>query len=193
MIYQPPLRDRTIAEHDRRIGEAPWIDAPAGLDDATALQQVTRSVNGEDRGEPLLSGRAGQPAHPPLGVRGRITAQDHPGAVAAAFRREPATTLVLVHVWNARESIFGADGSVETAYRPDPSSGAKLASLADAAGGPVFDVGETARVVDAVRRALGSGPTRNAGLEERTHPLGRFVALGALVPLAFVLRRRNLR
>ena len=116
-----------------------------------------------------------------------------PGAVAAAFRREPATTLVLVHVWNARESIYDADGSVETAYRPDPSSGAKLASLADAAGGPVFDVGETARVVDAVRRALGSGPTRNAGLEERTHPLGRYVALGALVPLAFVLRRRNVR
>jgi hypothetical protein len=44
-----------------------------------------------------------------------------------------------------------------------------------------------------VRRALGSGPTRNAGLEERTHPLGRYVALGALVPLAFVLRRRNVR
>ena len=116
-----------------------------------------------------------------------------PGAVAAAFAHRPRTALVLVHVWGARESIYGADGSVETAYRPDASSGAKLASLADAAGGSAFDEGETARVVAAVQRALGSGPTRNAGLERRTHPLGRYVALGALVPLAFVLRRRNLR
>ena len=116
-----------------------------------------------------------------------------PGAVAAAYRRDPATALVLVHVWNARESIYAADGSVETAYRPDPSSGAKLASLAEAAGGSVFDEGDTARVVGAVRRALGTGPSKTAGLERRTHPLGRYVALGALVPLALVLRRRNLR
>jgi hypothetical protein len=116
-----------------------------------------------------------------------------PGAVAAAYRRDPSTTLVLVHVWNARESIYGGDGSVETAYRPDPSSGAKLAALADAAGGRVFGEGDTARVVDAIREALGSGPTKTAGLERRTQPLGRYVALAALVPLVLVLRRRNFR
>ena len=116
-----------------------------------------------------------------------------PGAVAAALRRSAGTALVLVHVWGPGESIFGADGRPEAAYRPDPSSRAMLASLADASGGSVFTEGQTGRVVDAVRRALGSGPTAKAGLERRTNPLGRYVALVAFVPLALVLRRRNLR
>ncbi|HET6684259.1 MAG TPA: VWA domain-containing protein [Gaiella sp.] len=116
-----------------------------------------------------------------------------PGSVAAALRRNPGTALVLVHVWGADESIYGADGAPEAAYHPDPASRAMLASLADAAGGSVFGERQTGRVVDAVRRALGSGPTATAGLELRTRPLGRYVALVALVPLALVLRRRNLR
>jgi len=116
-----------------------------------------------------------------------------PGSVAAAFRRNPETGLVLVHVWGAGESIYGPDGAPEAAYRPDPTSGAMLSSLADAAGGSAFDEGRSRQVVEAVRRALGSGPTAKAGLERRTRPLGRYVALAAFVPLAFVLRRRNLR
>lgn len=116
-----------------------------------------------------------------------------PGAVAATFRRSPGTALVLVHVWGPGESIFGADGRPESAYRPDPASRAMLVSLADASGGSAFGEGQTGRVVDAVQRALGSGPTATAGLERRTHPLGRYVALVAFVPLALVLRRRNLR
>jgi hypothetical protein len=116
-----------------------------------------------------------------------------PGAVATALGRKPGTALVLVHVWGGRESIYGADGAPETAYRPDPASGAALASLADAAGGRVLPGGRNRQVLDAVRKALGSGPTARVGLERRTHPLGRYVAFGTLLPLAFVLRRRNLR
>jgi hypothetical protein len=116
-----------------------------------------------------------------------------PGAVAAALRRAPGTALVLVHVWGADESIYGADGAPEAAYHPDPASRAMLASLADAAGVSVCGERQTGRVVAAVRRALGSGPPATAGLELRTRPLGRYVALVALVPLALVLRRRNLR
>jgi hypothetical protein len=116
-----------------------------------------------------------------------------PVAVAAALGRSPATALVLVQVWGAGESIFGGDGRPESAYRPDPASRAMLASLAEASGGSVFTEGQTGRAVDAVRRALGTGPTAKAGLERRTHPLGRYVALVAFVPLALVLRRRNLR
>ena len=116
-----------------------------------------------------------------------------PGFVASALRRRPGTSLVLVHVWNADESIYHADGTTEAAYRPDPTSRTTLASLADAAGGTVVGEGENRQVVDAVRKAIGSGPTATAGLDQRTHPLGRYVALVAVVPLAFVLRRRNFR
>lgn len=115
-----------------------------------------------------------------------------PGFVASALRRRPGTSLVLVHVWKARESIYSADGTPEAAYRPDPSSRAALSSLADAAGGRVVAEGQNGQVVDVVRNALGSGPTAKTGIERQTHPLGRYVALATLLPLAFVLRRRNL-
>jgi hypothetical protein len=116
-----------------------------------------------------------------------------PGSVAAALRRNPGTALVLVHVWGADESIYRADGAPEAAYHPDPASRAMLASLADAAGGSVFGERQTGRVVDAVRRALGSGPPATAAHPLRSRRGGRYPALAALVPLALVLRRRNLR
>ncbi len=116
-----------------------------------------------------------------------------PGAVAASLARAPATALVLVHVWGPREGIFSADGRREGTYRPDPASKAALASLAGAAGGAVFGEHRAADVAAAVRKALGTGPTVRVGIEPRTHALGRFVALAALVPLGLVLWRRNLR
>jgi von Willebrand factor type A domain len=114
-----------------------------------------------------------------------------PAAVAGALARNPSTSLVLVHVWGANESIFGADGMPEAAYRPDFSSRAALRSLADATGGRVFSEQDVAGAAAAARRALGTGPSARAGLDRETHPLGRYVALCALVPLGLVLRRRN--
>lgn len=114
------------------------------------------------------------------------------GAVASALTRAPGTALVLVHVWSPREAIFHVDGTPEPGYRPDPRSTATLQSLAQAAGGAVFGEGDADRAADAVRAALGAGPTARAGIDRRTHPLGRYVALVALLPLGLVLRRRNL-
>ena len=116
-----------------------------------------------------------------------------PGPVAAALGRAPATTLVLVHVWGAGESIYAADCRREGAYRPDPASRAALASLADANGGAVFTDRQISAAARAARAALGSGPTHRLGLSSRTRALGRFVALAALLPLGLVLWRRNLR
>lgn len=114
-----------------------------------------------------------------------------PGAVASALGRDPATALVLVHVWGAREAIFAADGTREAGYRPDPESAAALSSLAAASGGSVFGERDANRVASAVRKALGQGPTARAGVDRRRQPLGRYAALGALVPLGVLLRRRN--
>jgi hypothetical protein len=92
-----------------------------------------------------------------------------------------------------REAVFRADGTPEGAYRPNPASGSTLAALAGATGGAVFGERQTAAAATAVRDALGSGPTVRLGLEPHTRPLGRFLALLALLPLALVLWRRNLR
>ena len=116
-----------------------------------------------------------------------------PGAVAAALGRAPATALVLVHVWGPREAIYAADGTPEGTYRPDPASAAALQSLAGAAGATVLGERRAADAARAVRTALGTGPTVRLGIEPRIRALGRFVALAALLPLALVLWRRNLR
>ncbi len=116
-----------------------------------------------------------------------------PGAVASALGRPPGTKLVLVHVWGPHEAIYDANGKPEGAYRPDPASTAALASLANATGGAVFGEHQTAAVASAVRNALGGGPTVKLGLQPHTTVLGRWLALLALLPLGFVLWRRNLR
>ncbi len=119
--------------------------------------------------------------------------ESRPFDTAAVAGALGATKLVLVHVWGPHESVFRADGTPEGAYRPNPASGAALASLAEATGGAVFGERQAAAAAKAVRDALGSGPTARLGLEPHTRPLGRFLALLALLPLGLVLWRRNLR
>jgi hypothetical protein len=107
------------------------------------------------------------------------------GEAATARRlRSARISLVVVHVW-------GQDERLEPAYRPDPSSRAALAGLAAAAGGTVVGEGDPSAIARAARDALGNGPEAPRGIEERVRPLAPWAALAALIPLGFVLRRRN--
>jgi hypothetical protein len=99
--------------------------------------------------------------------------------------------VVFVHVWRPGERIFDR-GKSESAYRPDPNSGAVLRQLAASADGLALEEPEAAKAVDAVRSALGTGPTAERGVRPRTRPLAPFVAAAALLPLFLVVRRRNL-
>jgi hypothetical protein len=103
----------------------------------------------------------------------------------------PAVQLVLVHVWRSGESVYDGDRA-ETAYHPDPSSGAALASLASATHAlrPADDVGA---VTAAVRRLVGRGPVVATGRERRVRPLAPLPALLALIPLGLLLRRSSRR
>jgi len=111
-------------------------------------------------------------------------------AVARALRSGPGVSLVLVRFWAEGERVFGPSGQPES-YRPDPESGPALAGLADATGGRVFAEGDLGAATAFARSALGTGPTTARGRELRTTPLAPYVAAAALVPLLFVLRRRN--
>lgn len=93
--------------------------------------------------------------------------------------------LVLVHVWRLGERL-------EDVYRPDAASAETLRSLAAAVGGRALEEGDgAAGIVSAARAALGSGRTEARGTVERLTPLGGWIALVALAPLALVLRARN--
>jgi hypothetical protein len=100
--------------------------------------------------------------------------------------------VVFVHVWRPGERIFDRGGKSESAYRPDPNSGAVLRQLAASADGRALEEPDAAKAVDAVRSALGTGPTAERGVRPRTRPLAPLVAAAALIPLILVVRRRNL-
>jgi hypothetical protein len=112
--------------------------------------------------------------------------ETRPYAEAATARRlrSAGISLVFVHFWQRDERL-------EPAYRTDPSSRAALAGLAAAAGGAVVAEGDPGAVARAAREALGAGPEAPRGVEERVTPLAPWTALAALIPLSYVLRRRN--
>jgi hypothetical protein len=67
-----------------------------------------------------------------------------------------------------------------------------LAAAAAAVEGRVFEEGQVAEAASAVRAALGTGPTRPRRIEGNRQALMPYVALLAVIPLGFVLYRRNL-
>jgi hypothetical protein len=112
------------------------------------------------------------------------------GAVARALSGSPRTKFFAVQLWRKNEAIYNAAGKPDPNYRPDPSSKAQLAALAAATHGKVFAEGNLGGAATALRDALGPGPTQSVGRTKTTHPLAPYVALIALVPLAFVFRAR---
>ena len=109
--------------------------------------------------------------------------------VSKVFGAAPRPALVAVRFWRQDEGIY-RNRRADPNYRPDPSSSVQLATLAAVSGGKVFQAGDVARTAAAVRAALGSGPTRTVGRVQRVDPLGPYVALAALIPLALLFSRR---
>ncbi|MBV8395846.1 MAG: VWA domain-containing protein [Actinobacteria bacterium] len=97
------------------------------------------------------------------------------------------TKLVIVHVWSPTERVY--DGTrPEEGYHVHPESTALLAQIAQAVNGHVFTEGALGAAAAALRTDLGSGPTKVLGRTERTRTLAPYVALLALLPLAYLLR-----
>jgi hypothetical protein len=96
----------------------------------------------------------------------------------------------VVHLWGPDEKIFLAHNNPDPGYRPDPQSNQEAERLAAAGGGAVLGDDRGALISD-VKGYIGSGP-RTTIREQRTRvSLGPYVALMALLPLGFVLLRRN--
>jgi hypothetical protein len=108
-----------------------------------------------------------------------------------AFARRPRVETLFVHVWRGDERIYEA-GRPERGYTPDPAAVAVLARAAELVDGRVFAESEGAETADAVAAALGDGPTRARVLEGERRALMPYATMLALLPLGFVLVRRNL-
>jgi hypothetical protein len=110
--------------------------------------------------------------------------------VAHALGGPRGCRLLVVLVGGAGERVFGADGSPEAGYVPDPAAEAKAQLLAEAAGGSAFGEGKLSAASEALRRAAQVGPVRRAATSATTRPLAPWAAvLAALLVLALIAVR----
>ena len=108
-----------------------------------------------------------------------------------AFGRRPRVATLFVHAWGDGERIYET-GAPERGYTPDPASAAALRQAAELTDGRVFPESEGVATADAAVAALGQGPTRERILEGERRALMPYATMLALLPLGFVLLRRNL-
>jgi hypothetical protein len=98
--------------------------------------------------------------------------------------------VLFVHLWGADEKIYLGRKNVDPGYRPDPQSNQAVQRIAAAGGGDVL--GEDRGVLASRTKGfLGSGPHTSIREQRTRVSLGPYVALMALLPLGFVLLRRN--
>jgi hypothetical protein len=103
----------------------------------------------------------------------------------------PPVAFVIVRIWSSRDRVWIGDAPVAD-YSADPNSEQRTEDLARATGGEIFSPDDTDGIVDAVRRSVGSGPEVERGQLLRVVGLGQWLALAALLPLGYLLWRRNL-
>jgi hypothetical protein len=101
-------------------------------------------------------------------------------------------TPVFVHVWDGGERIYGTNGKPDSHYAADPSSTAALANLASVTGGSEFTEDQFSKIVHASRDAVGHAEAHTTVSAYAREPLAPWFVLAAIVPLAYLLWRRNL-
>ena len=110
------------------------------------------------------------------------------GTLAAALASGPGVHAVFVHVWAKGEAVYAADGSRESGYHEDLTSGQTLKSIAAAVGGKSFSESSLGGAIRAMHADLGTtGPTKVRGKTVRTQTLSPYVVLLALLPLLALL------
>jgi hypothetical protein len=114
--------------------------------------------------------------------------------IARAFRSDPPTDLVLLRVGSEREQVYDERGRPEADYDASASAPATAARIAAVAGGTAFVEGQEDDAVAAALAGLGrDGPAEAHGRGELRTPLAPYAVLAAAVPLAWLIRRRNLK
>lgn len=115
-----------------------------------------------------------------------------PPGVAGALAEPPRVEMIFVHVSQPGERVFGATGAPEVNYRPDPGSSRRLRSMAELLSGRAFTEDEVDSIRSALRDRVGRGPRVAEARQRSSLALAPYAVLACALPLAFVLRRRNL-
>ncbi len=97
---------------------------------------------------------------------------------------------LFVHVWSPTERIY-IHGKVDKRYRPDPTSAGELSKFAAASGGRVYGENDIPTLTRAIRTEAGNSPVETAVLGYARVALAPWFILAGVIPLAFLLYRRN--
>lgn len=109
------------------------------------------------------------------------------------FLRGENIHVLFFRYWRPSERVYDGQGRPDPAYVPDPGSTETFGALARSLQAHIFGPGQAAQAAAAVRELVGNGPmaTRQRELDSRL--LTPYLLLAALVPLAFLLVRRDAR
>ena len=110
--------------------------------------------------------------------------------LGSEFSKEPRVQPILVHVGGEGEKVF-TNGIPEAEYTTDPNSRSILQSVANETDGLVLDESEAGELASRVRSAIGTGPTIETEQEGERRALMPYVTLLTILPLGFLLLRRN--
>jgi hypothetical protein len=119
------------------------------------------------------------------------TAPYFPGELHDALRPRPRNHFVIVRFWRSGERVY-LGRRPDPSYKADPRSAQAVRTLAGTIGGRAFDEDDLGGAIRAVRSYLGKGPLAGVGEGLRVIELDRWLVLASLVPIAFLLWRRNL-
>jgi hypothetical protein len=112
--------------------------------------------------------------------------------VKQAYTNRPRPGVIVVRIGSTSEHVYGPDGIPETGYFAPPASRRVLRQFLTATHGRAFTDSEAGGIVRAVRAELGTGPRTRLGTVPGRSDLASWFVLAAIVPLAAVLRRRNI-
>lgn len=110
--------------------------------------------------------------------------------LASTLAGPPRITPLFVQVWKPDEHVY-LDGVLDPAYVTDPRSTADLQQIAKATRGAVFAEDDVDGVVSKAREVLGEGETAPRTIGSRRVALGPWLLVAAVLPLGFLLWRRN--
>jgi hypothetical protein len=133
------------------------------------------------------------------GVRHRLvilftdgeTAPYFAGDLREALRPAPHTSFVIVRLGRPNERIF-IGKKTDPGYRPDPTAAHATKVLASVVGGRSYSEADVGGAIKAARAFLGHGPLVGVGEGLHVVALARWLVLASLLPLGFLLWRRNI-
>jgi hypothetical protein len=132
----------------------------------------------------------------PKGVRRRVVVlftdgEATPLSALTKLSLENGMTPLFVHVWRPDDRIRTKGGGPEGGYVADPSSTEVLDDLAAGTAGHVYTESQLGSLERGTREAVGRSVTHTLVASYARVPLAEWFVLAAVVPLAFLLWRRN--